>query len=125
MIRFPLAGLSLLLVLLGALPAAAEICSSSTLASSEFAVARWCGEPPGAGTLRMVRRGGRAEEFLEVPLDVFREVVRTHNVPRYLMDRVVPHFRRRSVAQARPQPVLQPAEQGPAANGTATPRPRG
>ena len=102
MIRTLLMGPSLALLVLVASPAAGETCSSSTLASAEFAVARWCGEPPGAGTLRMLRRTGRAEEFLDVPLDTFRAVVRTPNVPRYFAEELVPRFQRRVVAEVRP-----------------------
>ena len=88
-----------LLILAASFPApvlasgAAEICSSSTLTSSGYASARWCGHPPGPGTLRMNRRGGGAEEVLDVPIDTYREVIRTPNVARFLADEVQPRFR--------------------------------
>ncbi|MFH5927179.1 hypothetical protein [Roseomonas xinghualingensis] len=72
---------------------AAETCSTSTLTSSGYASARWCGHPPGPGTLRMNRRGGGAEEFLDVPIDTYREVIRTPNVARFLTEEVQPRFR--------------------------------
>lgn len=87
--------------------AAAETCSSSTLASTDFALARWCGDPPAPGTLRLVRRGGRAEEFLNVPLDTYREVVRTPHVAQYVAEDIAPRFEHGAAA---PEP--RPARQG-------------
>ncbi|WP_426958685.1 hypothetical protein [Muricoccus radiodurans] len=83
-------------------PARAETCSTSTLTAPAYAFARWCGDPPGPGRLRMGRRGGGGEEFLEVPIDTYREVVRTPNVARYLSEEVLPRFRRAAEAPASP-----------------------
>ncbi|MFC0389279.1 hypothetical protein [Muricoccus vinaceus] len=129
MIRLQLPGLPLLLVALAAMPVAAETCSSSTLASTEFATARWCGDPPAAGTLRMARKGGRAEDFLDVPLDTFREVVRTPNVSRYVAEEIVPRFERRPVTTVPPRSVLHragravPPDEAPAPHSSSS-RPR-
>ena len=109
MSRLLLTGLSLVittLVTAATADALAETCSSSTLASPDFSVARWCGDPPGAGTLRLVRRGGRAEEFVDVPLDSYREVVRTPRVAQYVAEEVAPRFERGMVAEAAPAPGL-------------------
>lgn len=102
-----LLGLALLLAASAGNGAEAETCSSSTLASNDFAVARWCGDPPAPGTLRMVRRGGRAEEFLNVPLDTYREVVRTPHVAQYVADDIAPRFERQAAAPE-PPPATQP-----------------
>ena len=60
--------LALLPALLLAVPSAlAETCSRSTLASPDFAFARWCGDPATTGTLRVARRDGRATDYLAVP----------------------------------------------------------
>ncbi len=112
MSRSFLLGLALLLATSAGSGAVAETCSSSTLASGDFAVARWCGDPPAPGTLRMVRRGGRAEEFLNVPLDTYREVVRTPRVAQYVADDIVPRFERQAAA---PEPA--PARSRTAAEG--------
>jgi len=106
------------LAVMAALPAgAAETCSSSTLVSPVFSVARWCGVPPGAGTLRMARRAGGAEEYREVPLDIYREVIRTPNVVAYVAEAIQPRFVR---GAAGPAPVAVPA----AAAATPLLRPR-
>lgn len=112
-----LLGFALLLAASAGSGAEAETCSSSTLASSDFAVARWCGDPPAPGTLRMVRRGGRAEEFLNVPLDTYREVVRTPHVAQYVADDVAPRFERQAAAPE-PAPAAQPRPRA-AGEGTA------
>jgi hypothetical protein len=120
-----------LVLLAASAPAAgaAEICSTSTLTSSAFSSARWCGQPPGAGTLRMNRRGGGAEDFLNVPIDTYREVIRTPNVVNYLAEEVQPHFRQ-VAAPARPvsaTPIIrtarvpQPAEPQNAVPRSVTP----
>jgi len=107
MSRRLLLGLAFLLAASATNGAGAETCSSSTLDSADFAVARWCGDPPGTGTLRMVRRGGRAEEFLNVPLDAYREVVRTPRVAQYVAEELAPLFERGAGVPeaARPAPV--------------------
>ncbi|TPG36246.1 hypothetical protein EAH89_30390 [Roseomonas nepalensis] len=121
MSRSLLLGLSLLLAS-AAGPAGAETCSSSTLSSADFAVARWCGDPPAPGTLRLVRRGGGAEEFLNVPLDTFREVVRTPRVARYVEEEVAPRFER---GVARAEPPLAAARRRARVEGTEAPVPAG
>ncbi|MBI0536266.1 hypothetical protein D9599_11830 [Roseomonas sp. KE2513] len=102
-----LLGLALLLAVSAGSGAKAETCSSSTLVSNDFAVARWCGDPPAPGRLRMVRRGGRAEEFLNVPLDTYREVVRTPHVAQYVADDIAPRFERQAAAPE-PAPATRP-----------------
>jgi hypothetical protein len=112
-------GLTLVLLAAAAPPArAAETCSSSTLVSPAFSVARWCGVPPGAGTLRMARRDGASEEFRDVPLEAYREVIRTPNVARYVAEEIEPRFPR--TASARPAPRPAPAQ---AARSSAAPAP--
>lgn len=96
MSRSRLMGASLLLLLGSQAAAQAGTCSSSTLVSSTYAVARWCGDPPNAGTLRMTLRGGAFAEYANVPLDVFRTVVRTHDVAGYVSNTVQPQFERLS-----------------------------
>ena len=78
--------LALTFVLLTA-PALAETCSRSTLASSDYAYARWCGDPANTGTLRVARRDGRAAEYRDV-------LIRTHQVARFLAAEVEGKFRR-------------------------------
>jgi len=118
------------LTVVAAVPAgAAETCSSSTLVSPVFSRARWCGVPPGTGTLRMMRRAGGAEEYREVPLDTYREVIRTGNVARYVAEEIGPRFARgaavpQAVGASAPvvaaAPVLRPR---PALQVTAVPSP--
>lgn len=92
-------GLSALLCLL-ATPVAAETCSRSTLASQDYAYARWCGDPAGSGTLRVARRDGRASEYAEVPVDIYRELIRTHQIQRFLTTEVEGRFRRAGATPA-------------------------
>ncbi|MEN0076998.1 MAG: hypothetical protein AAGC69_21625 [Paracraurococcus sp.] len=80
--------------------ARAETCSTSTLASPIYAFARWCGDPPAEGRLRLGRRDGRQTEYEAVPLDVFREVVRVRHVDRYVATAIQPHFTARPHAAA-------------------------
>ncbi|WP_424138947.1 hypothetical protein [Roseomonas chloroacetimidivorans] len=96
--------------------ASAETCSTSTLTSSTFSFARWCGDPPGPGTLRMGLRNGRGEEFSNVPLDIYREVIRTPNVPKYVAEEIQPHFQQTTVAPS-------PQRAAPAASTARTPPP--
>ncbi len=100
------AGVALLaLASAGASPASgAETCSLSTLASPTYASARWCGDPARPGTLRVARRDGPAMDYAAVPVDVFRELVRTHAIAAFLLREVEPRYRR----TAGPPPV-QPA----------------
>ncbi len=88
----------LALLLLGAAPAAAETCSRSTLASSDYAYARWCGDPATGGTLRVARRDGRAADYLAVPVDTYRELIRTHQVARFVSAEVEGRYRRAGAA---------------------------
>ncbi|MBP0444073.1 hypothetical protein J8J14_04715 [Roseomonas sp. SSH11] len=104
MIRAGAFGASLLLAILAMPAGAAETCSSSTLVSPDYSVARWCGVPPGAGTLRMIRRGGSSDEFRNVPLDTYREVIRTPNVTRYVAQEIQPNFQRAAGLAAPPRP---------------------
>ncbi|SHI88638.1 hypothetical protein SAMN02745194_01269 [Roseomonas rosea] len=118
-------GVSLtLLAAAAALPAsAAETCSSSTLVSPAFSVARWCGVPPGAGTLRMARRDGGSEEFRGVPLDSYREVIRTPNVARYVAEELEPRFPRAAGPSVAPRPRLAPPAPARVAAPLPAPRP--
>lgn len=88
----------LALACLLATPAAAETCSRSTLASADFAYARWCGDPASSGTLRVARRDGRASEYAEVPVDIYRELIRTHQIQRFLATEVEGRYRRAGAA---------------------------
>jgi hypothetical protein len=102
------AGLAAFLLLLGAMPAGAETCSRSTFASQDYAWARWCGDPATGGTLQVMRRDGRSSSWGEVPADTYRELIRTHQVARFLSTEVEPKFRRAGAAPAvpaQPQPV--------------------
>ncbi len=114
---FP-APLALQLACAPVMGAAAETCSSSTLASPAYAFARWCGDPATTGTLRVGRRDGPAMEFLQVPVDTYRELIRTHLVAKYLATEVEPRFQRAAMA-ARPAAAAAPAPQP-----TAAPAPR-
>ena len=87
--RLPLA-LALLVAPLA--PALAETCSTSTLVSPTYAFARWCGEPPAEGTLRLGRRNGQPVDYASVPLSIFREVVRAPHVDRYVRTEIQPRF---------------------------------
>lgn len=93
-------GLPALLALtcLLSLPVAAETCSRSTLASADFAYARWCGDPATTGTLRVARRDGSATEWIGVPADTYREVIRTHQIARFIATEVEPRYRRAAAA---------------------------
>jgi hypothetical protein len=103
----------LALLLLGAAPAAAETCSRSTLASSDYAYARWCGDPATGGTLRVARRDGRAADYLAVPVDTYRELIRTHQVARFVSAEVEGRYRRTGAAAAA-NPAPEPAPPRPA-----------
>jgi hypothetical protein len=125
--------LAALAVLVAALPAAAETCSRSTLDSTTYAYARWCGDPAIGGTLRVARRDGGATEFLQVPVDVYRELIRTHAIARYLATEVEPRYRRAGPATPpRTTPVQPQRMQSPAApvrpaaarEAARTPRPQ-
>ena len=106
--------LALLPALLLAVPSAlAETCSRSTLASPDFAFARWCGDPATTGTLRVARRDGRATDYLAVPADTYRELIRTHQVARFLSTEIEPKFRRAGAA-ATEAPRAQPDAARPA-----------
>lgn len=97
-----------LVLALGPLPpATAETCSTSTLVSPTYAFARWCGDPPAAGTLRMGRRDGGTVDYREVPLETFREVVRVPSVDKYVAAEIVPRFERQ---MARPAATVVPTQ---------------
>ncbi len=81
-------------------PASAETCSRSTFASAEYAYARWCGDPAAGGTLRVARRDGRVTEYVAVPADTYRELIRTHAIGRYLATEVEPRYRRAAAGRA-------------------------
>jgi hypothetical protein len=100
------------LLLAGSPALAGEACSSSTLASPTFSFARWCGDPATTGTLRVGRRDGPAAEFQGVPVDTFRELVRTHRVAQFLQTEVEPRFQRVAVP-APPRPRAEPAAPKP------------
>lgn len=107
----------LALLLLGAAPAAAETCSRSTLASADYAYARWCGDPATGGTLRVARRDGRMADYLAVPVDTYRELIRTHQVGRFVSAEVEGRYRRAGAAPAAipaPEPATQPRAAAPA-----------
>jgi hypothetical protein len=100
-----------LLVLLLLIPAgfaAAETCSSSTLASATLLRARWCGDPPGTGTLRVQRRDGGVAAFRQVPLDVFRDFIRAQRAERFLASRIEGRF----PAEPAPRDAPRPARGG-------------
>jgi hypothetical protein len=120
---FP-APLALLLACAPVMGAAAETCSSSTLASPAYAFARWCGDPATTGTLRVGRRDGPAMEFLQVPVDTYRELIRTHLVAKYLSTEVEPRFQRAAVADRPRADAPRPAAVAPAPQPTAAPAPR-
>lgn len=107
----PAGPLALLAVILAALPARAETCSRSTFASAEYAYARWCGDPATSGTLRVTRRDGRVAEYLAVPADTYRELIRTHAIARYLATEVEPRYRR--AAAGRPAAFPPPPPPAP------------
>jgi hypothetical protein len=117
----------LALLLLGAAPAMAETCSRSTLASTDYAYARWCGDPATGGTLRVARRDGRLADYLAVPVDTYRELIRTHQVARFVSAEVEGRYRR---AGAAPVPAVAPVAEAPrqaaplrVARAEAPPRP--
>lgn len=101
-LRVPFIALALLVAPLMAplASARAETCSTSTLVSPTYAFARWCGEPPAEGRLRLGRRDGRQTEYETVPLDVFREVVRVRHVDRYVATEIQPRFAAHAAARA-------------------------
>ncbi|TCZ66679.1 hypothetical protein [Roseicella aquatilis] len=107
--------------------AAAEMCSTSTLVSPTYASARWCGEPPEAGTLRLTRRDGSLAEFRDVPLATFREVVRVPKVGQYVATEIVPRFPgqgARPDAPPAPARAASGASAGRIGHPAATPSPR-